>query len=105
MGFPVESASPLAPKTTHQEDMTLAGQRKINMVWESTQAVIAVLVVITNMIVAAYQGLNYGSNETHPVVLSSSLFLIVGFYFARTNHSQIGGTGRKATDYVTYEGR
>jgi hypothetical protein len=41
----------------------------------------------------------------YPMVLSSSLFLIIGFYFSRSNHSAIGGIGRKPTDSQPYVGR
>jgi len=94
----------LPPSTTLQQDKTTAGQRKVNLIWEWTQAIISVLIVISNMAVAIFQGLNYGSNESHPVVLSSALFLVVGFYFARTNHAAIGGVGPKPSEQE-YRGR
>jgi hypothetical protein len=94
----------IAPTTTAQEDLTHAGQRKVNLIWEYTQAAVALLVVASNMVVGVYQGLNVGSVQTpFPTILSSSLFLIVGFYFSRTNHSAIGGVGPKPTD--AYSGR
>jgi len=77
--------------------LTSAGQRRINVIWEYTQAAIAILVVGANMIVGTYQGLiNRGVDAPpYPVILSSSLFLIVGFYFSRTNHAAVGGIGPK----------
>jgi hypothetical protein len=92
----------VAPNTTRQEDMVVAGQRRINLIWEYTQAAISVLVVLANMTVAVYDGI-VGLHGEFPVVLSSSLFLIVGFYFSRTNHAAIGGIGLKPES--TYEGR
>jgi hypothetical protein len=91
--------------TTFQADLTTEGQRRINLIWEYTQAVIAVVVVLANMAVGVYQGLvpytGLGARMEFPVILSSSLFLIVGFYFSRTNHSAIGGVGPKAvSNYV-----
>lgn len=68
------------------------------MIWEGTQAIIAVLVVIANVAVGTYQGLvppPIGTAYQYPIILSSSLFLIVGFYFSRTNHAAIGGVGMK----------
>lgn len=99
-------ADPLTPTTTHQEDLTTAGQRKINLIWEVTQAIIAILVTLANIIVGVYEGIV--STEGHtlppfPVILSSAFFLIVGFYFSRTNHAAIGGIGSKPQ--VPYEGR
>ena len=94
----------LVARTTFQEDLTTAGQRKINLIWEYTQATVALLVVIANMVVGVYQGLlSSSSSLPFPTILSSSLFLIVGFYFSRTNHAAIGGVGAKPTE--DYRGR
>ena len=98
----IELQQPLAPRTTEQEDLVTAGQRKINLVWEYTQSSISVVVVLANMIVAVFHGITKEHGE-FPVVLSSSLFLIVGFYFSRTNHAAIGGVGPKPN--IPYEGR
>lgn len=97
-------APPLPPKTTEQEDMTLAGQRSVNLIWEWSQAIIAIIVVLGNMIVAVYHGLGSVKVE-FPQILSNSLFLVVGFYFSRTNHQAIGGVGRKANESQDYQGR
>ena len=97
----------LPAQTTFQQDLTAAGQRKVNLIWENTQAVIAVMVVLGNMVVGVYHGLvpiADGAHRDFPTILSSSLFLIVGFYFSRTNHSAIGGVGQKPR-MVEYAGR
>jgi hypothetical protein len=101
-GAVVAEDPPVASTTTTQQDLTTAGQRRINLIWEYTQAIVAVTVVVSNMIVGTYQGLR-GSDVPFPTILSSSLFLIVGFYFSRTNHAAIGGVGVKPTG--TYTGR
>jgi hypothetical protein len=96
----------MSPTTTHQEDLTTAGQRKINLIWEVTQAVIAILVTAANLTVAVYEGLAGVTGKPaapFPVILSSAFFLIVGFYFSRTNHAAIGGVGTKPQ--APYEGR
>jgi len=99
-----ENSSPLPPTTTRQQDITTAGQRRINFIWEFTQAFIAVVVVASNMIVGVYQGLGFSnSDKEFPFILSSSLFLVIGFYFSRTNHAAIGGIGKKPN--TIYEGR
>lgn len=92
----------LQPTTTAQQDLTVAGQRKVNLIWEYTQAFIAIVVILANMISGVYYTLK-GIHENVPAVLSSSLFLIIGFYFSRTNHQAIGGIGSKPTP--PYEGR
>ena len=93
---------PVTPTTTLQEDLTTAGQRRINVIWEVTQALVAVLVVAANMTVAVYDGI-YANNVQFPAVLSNALFLIVGFYFSRTNHTAIGGIGIQPQQ--PYQGR
>jgi hypothetical protein len=104
MQEPAPQQVSLPPTTTHQEDVTTAGQRRINLVWEYTQACIALTVVAANMVVAVYQGLGVGPG-THPPTLSNTLFLVVGFYFSRTNHQAIGGVGQKPDQQQKYVGR
>jgi hypothetical protein len=94
--------SPLPPTTTTQQDMTTAGQRKINLIWEVTQALIALTVVVSNVIIWVLASLN-GKNSPIPEGLTNALFLIVGFYFSRTNHAAIGGVGPKPAQ--PYDGR
>lgn len=100
---PVVAAS-LKPTTTAQEDVTKAGQRKVNLIWEYTQAVVALAVVTTNLGVSVYLAVSASAQE-YPPVLSNTLFLVVGFYFSRTNHSAIGGVGPKGDARQEYLGR
>jgi len=93
---------PLTPTTTIQEDMTLAGQRRVNIIWEVTQSLIAAAVVISNMTLSVYCVIS-GTTQKIPDTMTNALFLIVGFYFARTNHANIGGIGKKPD--TRYEGR
>ena len=85
----------LTPTTTEQEDLTTAGQRRINLIWEWTQSIVTICVVLTNMVVAAVNAVSGRGMQEHPAILSSSLFLILGFYYSRTNHAAIGGIGEK----------
>jgi hypothetical protein len=85
----------LPPKTTSQEDLVTAGQRRINLIWEWTQSLIAVAVTVAYI---ASQLLRVESAG-----LANACFLIVGFYFSRTNHAAIGGVGVKPL--APYEGR
>lgn len=94
----------LPPDTTLQEDKNVAGQRRVNLIWEYTQAIIAIVVVSANMFSAVYNVVRERDVDV-PMILSSALFLIIGFYFSRTNHQNIGGVGSKATDKQRYEGR
>lgn len=84
----------LPPTTTEAEDTVTAGQRRINLIWEITQSFLAVTIVIGNVIAALFNVFNDKTIEV-PVILSSSLFMVLGFYLARTNHQAIGSTGSK----------
>jgi hypothetical protein len=83
----MESEQPLPPTTTIQQDMTTAGQRRVNLIWEYTQAIIAIIITLA-IIFCAVEKIQ---NE----VLTNAFFLIVSMYFVRTNHSIIGGIGPK----------
>ena len=95
----------LPPTTTAQEDKVTEGQRRINLVWELTQAYIAIATVSGNIGVSIYFAIQRIPIGEYPIILSSSLFLVIGAYFQRTNHQIIGGTGAKATDNQPYRGR
>ena len=101
------SQQPLPPNTTLSQDKTLQGQRNVNIVWEVTQAAIALTITIGVVVVAVHNGLSGTESIQHefPAVLSNAFFLIVGFYFSRTNHQAIGGVGPKPNLNQEYEGR
>lgn len=107
----------VAPKTTLQEDITLQGQRRINLIWENTQSWIALLVVfggffVNAAIVWAVVFLNKDLTVNQLALITVSLQfinltvgIVIGFYFSRTNHSAIGGVGFKASSEEEYKGR
>lgn len=96
-------AAALPPKTTEQEDLTTAGQRRVNLIWEYTQAVVALVVVLATMTAGVYIALSKSADQI-PSVLSVAFGTVVGFYFSRTNHAAIGGVGEKPPSQK-YEGR
>jgi hypothetical protein len=77
----------LAPDTTLQQDITTAGQRRVNLIWEYTQAGIAIGITAAIIFCSITK---IDSQE-----IRNAWFLIVGFYFSRTNHAQIGSIGQK----------
>lgn len=97
----------LPPDTTKEEDTVTAGQRTVNLMWERTQAKIAVSVVMVNLIVnsalpIAVVSLRIDVSTNQLSVLTLCLQpvslitgIIIGFYFSRTNHTKIGGVGLK----------
>jgi len=90
----------IPPTTTVQEDLTTAGQRRINLIWEYTQSAIALIVVgvaLGAAVLAMWQGKEVSA------FLSFICGNVVGFYFSRTNHAAIGGVGPKPTE--AYRGR
>lgn len=95
-------APSLAPKTTYQEDITLAGQRRINLIWEFTQAIIAITAIGSYLGIVAHSAFKQVEFKV-PESMTNIIFLIVGFYFSRTNHAAIGGVGNKVES--KYDGR
>jgi len=69
-----------------------AGQRRINVIWEITQAIIAVVLTSGVMVIA---GLVIRENGIHAaealLLLSNAFFMIISQYFTRTNHVRTGG--------------
>jgi hypothetical protein len=63
-----------------------------------------VLVVAAVVAAALFNVFTRNSVEI-PSVLSNAAFLIIGFYFSRTNHQAIGGVGPKANTVQEYRGR
>ena len=81
---------PQEPPTAGEQADTLrtAGQRRVNLIWETTQASIALSVTGTALYVTANT-----ISEAAFSVLSNGFFLVIGFYFGRTNHARSGGVG------------
>lgn len=71
--------------TTAEENLHTSGQRRVNIIWEGTQAAIA-LSVVAAVIYCAVVTIEAAS-------LVNMAYLIVGFYFGRTNHERSGGVG------------
>jgi hypothetical protein len=73
--------------TIAQQDKTRAGQRRINLIWETTQGLIAVAITSAKIYCSVK---NIESPE-----LTNAFFLIVSMYFVRTNHHLTGGVGAR----------
>ena len=97
----------LSPTTTEEEQIVTAGQRVINLIWERTQSQIAKVTVyagvMVNMAVILVLILLHNKINTDTIVviiaalgsMNTTTGIIIGFYFSRTNHSAIGGVGKK----------
>lgn len=103
----------LAPTTTVAQDEVVAGQRKINLIWETSQSRIALWVVgFTTFIdglvsvILVITGRDITVGQTFGLsFLNLICGIVISFYFSRTNHTQTGGIGEKATDTQQYKGR
>lgn len=108
-----EENKTLAPNTTEEDDRQTLGQRNINLIWETTQAKIATFAVFVgisvNVVIPIMMVFIGGEvNVARIAVVSSCLStisttvgIIIGFYFSRTNHSATGGTGAKPKKKMT----
>ncbi len=89
------------PEVHAERALISAGHRRINAMWESTQALIAATGVGTVLYVSARLSLLTAGKDvtdrqaaiavTAYMLLSNLGSLIIGFYFGRTNHTQQGG--------------
>lgn len=81
-----------------------AGQREVNMLWESTQMKLALSVIWAALLVSsllAVLGTRLGSEDLQlaaAVFLFGVANLVTGFYFGRTNHQRTGGVGSNSGD-------
>jgi hypothetical protein len=100
----VDTSASLPPTTTIQQDLTHEGQRRINLIWERTQAIIALFVVFGTLGIGGWLAVKDPTVQI-PTIFSVAFGTVVGFYFSRTNHSAIGGIGRKDDIGQEYRGR
>lgn len=109
MGVKLDGSQTLEPTTTEQEDIITAGQRKINLIWESTQSKIAIMVCACTMVVGILNVVAevfFGKPPSQiPTIFAVAFGTVIGFYFARTNHQAIGGIGKKVNENQVYKGR
>lgn len=97
----VRTADSLSPKTTSEQDLSTAGQRHINLIWETTQMKIALSVIWAALAVSTVLSIFGGWLGKPDVQLAAVVFvfgvanLVTGFYFGRTNHTKTGGVGDK----------
>jgi len=86
-------AAVIPPTTTAEENRKTEGQRKINLIWELTQAFVAVTVTLATLYTSISLALKDKASDASFLLLSNAFFLVIGFYFGRTNHQRIGGIG------------
>lgn len=72
-----------APTTSAEADRRTAGQRSVNLIWESTQALIAT--AVTGAVIYS----DISGRESS--LLGNAFTLIIAIYFVRMNHTKTGG--------------
>jgi hypothetical protein len=69
--------------TTKEEDRHSLGQRRVNLIWEGTQAAVALIITVALIYCVI--------SEIAPGPLGDAFTLIVALYYVRTNHTKVGG--------------
>jgi hypothetical protein len=88
---PITERENAARKVALESGLSTHSQRRVNLIWEATQSIVAVSVTLATLVVAAVLALRQDHDVAAFVLLSNSFFLVVGFYFGRTNHTRTGG--------------
>lgn len=74
---------PVPPTTTAEQDRHSEGQRAINRVWEYTQALVTIMITGAAIYCAVV--------KIDSDILNFAFVAIVSTYYARTNHTNVGG--------------
>jgi hypothetical protein len=84
--------APMKPDTTSEQDKHSLGQRRINMIWEITQASIALSIIWGSVGASIWMIVSDPLNRLMSFLfLSNVVSIVIGFYFGRTNHQRVGG--------------
>lgn len=75
----------LATPATIETGLKSAGQRRVNIIWEVTQAVVTCLITCAAIYCAVAQ--------IDAQVLNFAFVAVISTYYARTNHTKTGGIG------------
>jgi hypothetical protein len=97
----VQAQDPSIPATTtFQQDLTTAGQRHINVMWERTQQLVAIMVSsVVTIVCSAVILMGKDDSLRLPafMFLTNVSLLVINTYFQRTNHTKTGGVGPHET--------
>jgi len=90
---PEKKYEPIPTVKETEDALVSAGQRRVNRIWEFTQSYISISVTTTGLLVSAVLTLRLGDTSSAFNLLSNTMFVVIGFYFGRTNHQRTGGVG------------
>lgn len=86
-----------APTAAKNEELALKshGQRRISYLWETTQAIVAIMTAMTALGACLYMIVMGEIAEKLAAfsMLSGTTTLVINSYFTRTNHTRVGGPG------------
>lgn len=95
---PTEAAQEIqATRLSEAEQLAVARHQKINLIWEYTQAYMAILVITTVLITCCYIAITTkddGKRTASLLFMTGLANLVAGFYFGRTNHTRPTGENR-----------
>ncbi len=81
-----------------EEALRSKGQRDTSILWERIHAAISVIVTFGTIFIVGWLILTDGEDSAAAFqLLSSAFFMVVASYFARTNHTKVGGVGKEYT--------
>lgn len=89
-----EALKTKATRHSEAEILAVARHQKINMIWEYTQAYMAILVITTVLASATYIAITTKDDSKQDVAIAFMIGLsnlVAGFYFGRTNHARPTG--------------
>jgi hypothetical protein len=89
-----QSEDPSLPaNTTFEQNLSTAGQRRINVMWESTQQQTAIIVTAATMLACGFLIWKGDPALAIPafLFLSNICTQVLTTYFQRTNHTKTGG--------------
>lgn len=92
-----KALSQRATRLSDAEILAVARHQRINMIWEYTQAYMAILVITTVLLSSAYIAMTTKDDSKRDVALAFMIGLsnlVAGFYFGRTNHTRPTGENR-----------
>lgn len=72
-------------RTFLEEDRKAAGQRRVNILWELTQSIMALSLTAAEIFMAI--------NRIESKALDVAFVAVMTMYFIRTNHTKTGGVG------------
>lgn len=96
-GEPVPGRAEAQKAEQSETSLRTESQRRINLIWEATQAVVTVMVVASTLFIAGSlilsENVENSDRATAFLLVSNAFFLIVTAYYQRTNHTRTGGVG------------